>query len=395
LGQIVDYLVGVVFVLYAASVLGLCWRFVRSVQLVRKQRTLPSVAADARDWPSLDIVIPVKDEQANIGTCLESILAQDYPGARIIVVNDRSSDATVQVVQAIQDRHPQVRRVDVTELPEGFYGKPHALHSIASELKSDCVAFVDSDLRLDPGCLRALVNQLATNGLDWVALMGAPEISQFWERLLMPLLGAVTFACYDPRKISDPAWPDAIGSGLMVCRRESYEALGGHGAVIRIYDEDSELIRIAKRSGQKVSFLLAPELYTQRHYGTLAKTIRGITRTLVGGLKTVARLLLVINGLSFVSLLPVALLVLLVLAALFDWPVLWLPLWWLLVGLHVVVSTALAWLVYHTAAADRHLACLHPLGCAMLIAICIRAIVHLARGEAIAWRGTRYRDRQS
>lgn len=390
MGQTVDYLVGVIFVLYAASVLGLCGHFVRGVQLVRKQRTLPSVAADAREWPSLDIVIPVKDEQANIGACLESILAQDYPDARIIVVNDRSSDGTVQVVQAIQDRHPRVRRVDVTELPEGLYGKPHALHSIASELKSDYVAFVDSDLRLDPGCLRTLVNQLATNGLDWVALMGAPEISQFWERLLVPLFGAVIFAWYDPRKISDPAWPDAIGSALMVCRRESYEALGGHGAVIRIYDEDSELIRIAKRAGQRVSFLLAPELYTQRHYGTLANTIRGITRTFVGGLKTVPRLLLVVNGLSFVSLVPVTLLILLGLATLFDWPVLWLPLWWSLAGLHAVVSTALAWLVYHTAAADRHLACLHPLGCAILIAICIRAIVHLARGEQTVWRGTRY-----
>jgi hypothetical protein len=249
---------------------------------------------------------------------------------------------------------------------------------------------VDSDLRLEPACLPTLVNHLTDHGLDWVAAMGAPQLSLFWERLLVPLTGAVTFAWFDPRKTSDPAWPDAIGSGLMVCRRDSYEAVGGHGAVINVYDEDSELMRIAKRLGQKVSFVLTPELYTQRHYGTLAASLRGMTRTFVGGLKSVPRLLLTINAFSFVSLLPVFLFVMLGLAAALDWPVPWAPLWWAAAGLHLIAATALAWLVYHTAGVNRCLAGLHPLGCAILIAVCIRAIVHLLRGERIAWRGTRY-----
>jgi chlorobactene glucosyltransferase len=384
------YLIATLFVVYAVSVLGLCWHLWRAVQLVRGQRALPLVADDAREWPSLDVVIPVKDEEANIAACLESVLIQDYPHARIFVVNDRSRDGTARVVQRIQDRYPQVRRVDIAELPEGAYGKPHAIHSIAGELTSDCIAFVDSDLRLERACLRTLVSHLTANNFDWMAVMGAPEVSLFWERLLVPLLGAVIFARHDPRQTSDPARPNAIGSALMVCRRESYQALGGHGAVIDVYDEDSELIRIAKRAGQKVSFVLTPELFRQRHYGTLSATIRGMTRTFVGGAKTVPRLLLTMNALSFVSLLPVTLLILLGLTAAFGWSPPWTPLWWLAGGLHLFVSTALAALVYHTAGRDRHLALLHPVGCAILIGVCIRAIVHLARGESIAWRGTRY-----
>lgn len=382
------YLAVLILIAYAAGLLPLCWGCWQTVKLVKDQRALPPVAGDGRDWPTLDVLIPVKDEADHIAACVESVLAQQYPGVRIAVVNDRSTDDTAGVVQSIQDRHPELSRVDITELPEGYYGKPHALHSVAGELKCDLVAFVDSDLHLEPGCLQTLVHHLTSNNLDWVATMGAPEIHRFWEKLLMPLFGAVTFAWYDPRKISDPDWPDAIGSAMMVCRRDAYEAIGGHGAVIDVYDEDSELIRIAKRAGQKVSFVLASELFTQRHYGSLAGTIRGLTRTCIGGIKTVPRLLFTINALNFVSLLPLGILLVLGIAPLFGATPIWIPLWLCMALLHLTISTALARLIFKTAKVDRRYALLHPLGCAVLIGICARAAVQILRGTPITWRGT-------
>jgi chlorobactene glucosyltransferase len=385
----VNYLIGGIFILYVAGVISLIWNLVCSALLIRHQRTLPP-AADARTLPTLDVVIPVKDEERNIGACIESVLSQNLPAAKIIVVNDRSTDGTARAVQVIQDRHPELHCVDIAELPAGLYGKPHAIHTIAPELKSDYIAFVDSDLRLNPACLGTLVHHLAANDLDWVAVMGAPEVTRFWECLVVPLFGAVIFAWYDPRKISDPKWPNAMGSALMVSRRTAYEAIGGHGAVINIYDEDSELIRIAKRVGQKISFVLTPELFTQRHYGSLAATIRGMTRTFVGGMKTIPRLLFTVNALSFVSLLPLAILILLAVAGMTGWPVMWERWWWCAAGVHLLTSTALAWLVCHTADVPRRLAFLHPLGSSILIYVCFRAMVHLLRGESIAWRGTKY-----
>jgi chlorobactene glucosyltransferase len=377
-----------VLILYAASLLLLCWNFWRTLSLVKGQRALMPVDEDAGEWPSLDVLIPVKDEVDNIAACIESILAQDYPNVRITVVNDRSADGTAEVVQSIQASHPQLRRVDITELPDGLYGKPHALHQVSSSLTGDVVAFVDSDLHLEPGCLRTLVHHLTSNGVDWVATAGAPEISRFWEKLVVPLFGAVAFAWYDPRKISDPNWPDAVGSAFMVCRRDAYEAIGGHGAVIKVYDEDSELIRIAKRAGQKVSFVIATELFTQRHYGSLADTVRGLTRTCVGGIKTVPRHVLTINALKYVSILPLVIFIVLGTAALLGTPLMWWPLWTAMAAGHLVVSTALVWLIYRTAKVDCRCALLHPLGSAVLIWILFRATIQLIRGTPITWRGT-------
>ncbi len=390
-GSTVTNLLGGLLIAYATGVLSLAWNLLRGVDLVRRQRAAPTPGRPAEAAASsLDVVIPVKDEEQGIAACVQSVLAQDCPISCVVVVNDRSTDATARVVQSIQECEPRLHRVDIDELPPGLYGKPHAVYAVADKLTSDFIAFVDSDLRLDPACLGTLVRHLQANNLDWVAVMGGPDVRSFWERLVVPLFGAVIFAWYDPRKISDPKWPNAIGSALMVCRRRAYQAIGGHGAVVRIYDEDSELIRLAKRAGQRVSFLLTPELFKQRHYGSLSRTIRGMTRTFVGAMKTIPRLAFTLNALSFVSLFPLLVFAWLGLGGAAGLSGGWAWAWGATACLHLLVSTALACLVYHTAGVPRRLSLLHPLGCTILMYVCIRAGLHMLRGESIAWRGTQY-----
>ncbi len=385
-------LIGSLLTIYAIGVASLGWCLVQSLLMLRAHGRLPDPGGADRafEWPTLDIVIPVKDEEEHIGVCLESILAQDYPNKRIIVVNDRSTDGTEAVIAELQRRYPDLKLINITELPDGCFGKPHALSVASKQLTGELVAFVDSDFQLRPDCLRLLVHHLLTGGLDWLAVMGRPELSMFWERLLVPLLGAITYAWYNPRKIADPNWDNAIGSGFLVVRRDRYAAIGGHGAVIRAYDEDSAIMRIAKRAGHRIAYVLTPELFTLRMYGTLQRTIHGIKRTLVGGLKTLPRCLITINGLNFVSLLPIGLLVLLGIAASLDYHVPWAGFWLAVAGVHLTLSTVLAVIVYSQAGMALRYALLHPLGAAMLIAICVRAAREVSSGKAIVWRGTSY-----
>lgn len=374
---------------YGIGVLMLLRAVWQTVRLLQHQAHVAGGDAAQSTWPTVDIVVPVKDEEAHIRTCLESILAQDYPAKRIIVVNDRSTDNTAGVVASLQQTHPEIRLVNITDLPDGCYGKPHALSVASRELSGEVLAFVDSDFELAPNCLRTLVGHLRTSRLDWLAVMGAPELSYFWERLLVPLLGAVTYAWYDPRRIADPEWDNAIGSGFLVVRREAYDTVGGHAAVIRAYDEDSEIMRIAKRAGHKVSYVLTPELFTLRMYGTLQRTIRGITRTFIGGLKTLPRCLITINGLNFVSLLPIGVVAGIGAASLAGLRIPYASAWLGVGAFHLLLSMILAVLIYSRAGHSRF-ALLHPLGAAMLIAICVRAAGMLKTGKPITWRGTSY-----
>ncbi len=382
----------IVLVVYSVAVLSLVWTIVRTASLVGRGGGIPTVSGPPSPAPSLDIVIPVKDEENVIGACLEAVLGQGYSNAGIFVVNDRSRDGTVGVVQAIQDRNPQVERLDVAHLPDGLYGKPHALSKLSPRLNRDIVFFIDSDIRIKPHCLTTVAAHIEKHRLDWLAAMGRPDLKLFWERLLVPIFGAMAYSWYDPRKISDPNRPEAIGSNFMVARREAYRALGGHAAVADQYDEDSALVRLAKRMGQRVEFVISSNLFSVSMYGDLKKTIRGFNRTLIGGLKTLPRFLITLHALAFLSILPLLLIALGV-----RWPdsAVLSPSMraWLLgaSGLHLVLANVLACLVYGASGVPLRFALLHPLGAIVASWVCIRAAWDLIRRRPITWRGTSYR----
>ncbi|MEK6643590.1 MAG: glycosyltransferase family 2 protein [Planctomycetota bacterium] len=385
------YIAWTIAILYGLGLLSLCQNIWRTMQLVEEQPAFdmrPS-AGDGQT-PRIDVVIPVKDEEAHVASCIEAALAQDYPDFQVIVVNDRSTDGTGRVVSAIADREPRVKYVEIKELPAGLYGKPHAISQITSSLSGEIVFFMDSDLRVQPNCFRAIVRHLQASKLDWLAVMGAPDLTMFWERLLVPLFGAVAYAWYDPRAISDPNSDVAIGSMFMVARRSSYHTIGGHEAVIRAYDEDSALLRLAKKAGQRVSYVLAPQLYTVRFYGNLKKTILGMTRTCVGGIKTLPRMMITLGAINFVALQPVEILGGLGIARACGVSVPWATVWAGMAVVHFGLSALLCRLIYDRARTNRWLSLLHPLGAVLVLAVCLRATRSMIRGGPITWRGTTY-----
>src|SRR5258708_12200541 len=112
------------------------------------------------DWPKVTIVVPARNEQRNIRECVNSLLAQDYPHFSVIVVDDASEDATADILLEMQHTHPNGARLEVVRverLPEGWAGKPHALHTGAGMADGDGLLFTDADTRHEPGALRRAV----------------------------------------------------------------------------------------------------------------------------------------------------------------------------------------------------------------------------------------------
>jgi cellulose synthase/poly-beta-1,6-N-acetylglucosamine synthase-like glycosyltransferase len=102
---------------------------------------------DVADQGLVSVIVPAKDEEANIGAALETLLGQDYPNLEVIVVDDRSTDGTAEVVRGVAARDGRVRLVQVKELAAGWFGKPHAMHTGAREARGEWLLFVDADCR--------------------------------------------------------------------------------------------------------------------------------------------------------------------------------------------------------------------------------------------------------
>ena len=92
----------------------------------------PGDAPNPATAPRVSIIVPARDEERNTEGCIASLLAQDYDNFEVIVVDDGSTDATPAILARLARTSAGqrlLRVIRVAELPEGWAGKPHALHT--------------------------------------------------------------------------------------------------------------------------------------------------------------------------------------------------------------------------------------------------------------------------
>ncbi|SDY18293.1 Glycosyltransferase, catalytic subunit of cellulose synthase and poly-beta-1,6-N-acetylglucosamine synthase [Geodermatophilus africanus] len=198
------------------------------------------------------VVLPVRDEEAQVGGCLAAVLAQHgVPDLRVVVVDDGSTDGTADVVRAVAD--PRVRLVAAAEPPPGWLGKPHAC-ATGADLDPDddgVLVFLDADVRLFPDAVAAAVAVLEAHDLDLVSPWPRPVTATVAERLVQPLgpwLWVTTLPVRLAERSPRPSLTAANGQFLAV-RRSAYARAGGHAAVRGEVIEDVALARAVKRAG--------------------------------------------------------------------------------------------------------------------------------------------------
>jgi len=297
-GRIVRSLAGV-------AVLGAAHAVVNTALLRRPPAGLPTVDR------TVTVVLPVRDEEAAVGACLAAVLAQHgVSRLRVVVVDDGSTDGTVQAVRAVADA--RVRLVTAPPLPQGWLGKPHAcaLGAAAVEPEADEVlVFVDADVRLAPHAVAAAVAMLDTAGLDLVSPWPRPVTGSVAERLVQPLapwLWATTLPLRLAETSPRPSLAAANGQ-FLVLTRAAYERAGGHAAVHDQVLEDVALLRAVKRSGGRGVPVEGHTLASCRMYDGWTALREGYAKSLwasVGG--SPAASAVAAGALSAVYLVPAA-----------------------------------------------------------------------------------------
>jgi hypothetical protein len=198
------------------------------------------------------VVVPVRDEEDQIGDCLTALLDQrGVADLRIVVVDDGSTDGTAGVVRSFGD--PRVRLVTAGAPPPGWLGKPHACATGAEATGADdgLLVVVDADVRLFPDAVAGAAAVLERHGLDLVSPWPRPLAHGLAERLVQPLapwLWATTLPVRLAERSPRPSLAAANGQFLVLTRR-GYDRAGGHAAVRGEVLEDIALLRAVKRSG--------------------------------------------------------------------------------------------------------------------------------------------------
>lgn len=291
---------------------------------VRRMEDLPEPVAGA-PLPAVCLCIPARNEGGEIGAALDSWLAQDHPGLRIVVVDDGSTDETpARLAERAAAHAGRLRVLRNDLLPEGWLGKNHALHlavHTAEAEAADWLLFADADVRADPALLRRAFAYLESRPADLLALCPAIDLGHWSEALILPM-GAMGFLwLVPPERVADPRSGFFCGIGAFtLIRREAYAAIGGHAAAPMEAVDDMMLARRAKAAGflNRVA-MGGPGLHLRMYHG-LADIVRSMR-------KNALSFPWVWGGAPFWIAAVLALFASPLLLALFGWPAAGLLLW--------------------------------------------------------------------
>jgi cellulose synthase/poly-beta-1,6-N-acetylglucosamine synthase-like glycosyltransferase len=223
----------------------------------------------------VSVIVPARNEAANLATCLRSLAGQRGATYEVIVVDDHSTDGTREIARGFP-----VKIIEADPLPDRWSGKCNACWTGAKVATGKWLLFTDADTRHTAASIASGLREAEQYDAALLSYSPKQEVHSFAERALMPVIFAELAASFRPKDVSDPASPAAAANGqYLLIRRDAYDAAGGHAAVARAILEDVELARRIKRAGYRLQFRLSDVLST-RMYRTFPEMWEGWTKNL-------------------------------------------------------------------------------------------------------------------
>jgi hypothetical protein len=322
----------------------------------------------------VSILVPARDEEANIEACLRAVLASRGVAIEALVMDDGSRDATPAIVRRLAAHDRRVRLLSAPPLPPGWTGKVHACARLAEAARGTHLLFLDADVRLAPDAAAALAAHAARRDLAMVSGVPRQIIRTLGEALTVPTINLLLLG-YLPvggRAGKNRSYLAAACGQMVLCERRAYEAVGGHGSVRGTLHDGLTLTRRFREAGHRTEMVDGAPLASCRMYRGFAQAWNGFSKNAREGMATPL-------GLPVWTVL---------LAGAHLWP------WALLPAPAAVLALLLAFGL--RSAVTRHArepwwtVPLHPLTMLVALAIQWTALARWAIGRPPGWKGRAY-----
>jgi len=346
------------------------------------------------DAPLISVCVPARNEERNIERCVDALLAQTYPNFEIIVLDDRSTDSTQEILSGLSESDSRIKTIDGSDLPPGWAGKPHALTQAAATARGEWLCFIDADTFVTPDALAAVYAQALETQADLFTILTRQIMLTFWERTVLPLVMLALSIGFTPRKVNDPQRKDAIANGqFILIKRAVYEAVGGHAAIKSSIVEDKDLAVLVKGKGYRLVVADGRQVASTRMYTTLAEMWEGWTKNIYLGLRDDRGLLLLGVFGAFLAFAAA-----LLLPAWVIWGVVLTEIGSGLDGSVVLIEALALWgyLIYWRILASRGMgipswyALTLPVGAGVFAAMMITSAWNVLSGKGVTWKGRIY-----
>jgi cellulose synthase/poly-beta-1,6-N-acetylglucosamine synthase-like glycosyltransferase len=362
-----------------AALLALVWGYLNVPSLA----VVPPMPSASPAWPTaprVSVIVAARDEERHIGAAVTSLLGQSYPDYELIVVDDRSSDRTPEILDALARSDPRLRVVTVRQLPANWLGKNYALHVAAQSATGELLLFTDADVMLRTHALSRAVRLLQIERADHLTVVPNMVVPTWSLALVVNYFMMWFFLWLRPWKAPDPRSSAYVGIGAFnLVRAPAYRAIGGHSRIPLRPDDDLMLGKLLKRAGHRQIVAASEGEVSVEWYPSLGELARGFRKNAFAGLQYSA---LFAIGSVLGNL------------ALAVWPFVAV---WITSGSEraLYATAALAQVAGYMGPAWTQrtrpwLALLYPFAALVFVAILTAAVMRTLRRQGIEWRGTTY-----
>jgi len=322
------------------------------------------------------------------------LLAQTYSNFEIIVLDDRSTDSTTEILRYYAAQNGNLKVINGSNLPSGWAGKPHALIQAAAAARGEWLCFVDADTFVTLDALAAVYAKATETKADLFTIMTRQILLTFWERTVLPLVMLALSVGFSPSKVNEPNRKDAIANGqFILIRRNVYEAVGGHEAIKSSIVEDKDLAVLVKCKGYRLVVADGRQVASTRMYTSLAEMWEGWTKNIYLGLRDDRGLLLLGVFGAFLAFTAA-----LLLPAWVIWGVILAGTGSGVEGIVVLIEALALWgyLLFWRVLASRGMdipawyALTIPVGAGVFAAMMVTSAWNVLSGKGVTWKGRTY-----
>jgi len=352
-------------------------------------RTIVDIAAPEWDKkppqtaPRISIIVPARDEETEIESALRSLVSLEWHNYEVIAINDRSADRTGELMEHVAREHDirkKLRSINLTELPEGWLGKPHAMWTAAQQATGDWLLFTDADVVFRADVLRRALAYAESSKADHLVVFPTHVDWSVSKKIMLAGFNMLFVFGHRPWKTADPNSRDHMGVGAFnLVKRSVYDSVGGFEKLRMEIIEDMRLGKLVKESGFAQRNVLGRDLLLLPWGSGALAIIANLTKNFFALMQfSVARALGAIFFLLFFNILPFV--------------AIWLAPGWAKSGF--VVSLLAIFCLYLGMSWNMpiwpYYFFFHPISTGLLVYTMLKSMIHTLRNDGVIWRGTHY-----
>ncbi len=228
----------------------------------------------------VSIIIPARNEEKYIENCILSLLKQHYTNYEIIVVDDNSSDKTLEFLQTLKNNNNanKIRILKAGKKPEYWVGKNWPCYVGYKNSRGDYLLFTDADTIHSSNSVSDSLHTLLEHNLDVLTAVPNLIYPTFIVKMVLPVLSIFMFSRYSPIRVNDPKIKlGYLFGSFFIISKTVYEKIGTHECVKSEIVEDGALGQKIKEAGYKLKMFRGEDhlsAYWARDFHTLWNSLK-------------------------------------------------------------------------------------------------------------------------